>query len=886
MASASPQCQALRGDKQRCTEEATHANQLFCLLHSRQAQGLYVGYKRRNAKLEYLEKDSPEYLAKTKTPLVNDDFSAVNDEETIQDVINHLLTKYSTLNRVIEARKQHHMRFYSISYDYGHQLYIDKLVNQRHITLGALERARKRFLAMHYENERWYSWVKHAQDEQEENREKEQKKVKQEAALFQRHMKQLEARLEIMRRKEEKRLQDAFLDEAYKERMAQNDDNADDAAWDPIEDMEEDKRNQYIDLIKHFLWMPVDLEEIPSTTHDASSDTPSVDVPSVFVPTSEPEASTSSATAMVKAKKKKAKSGSKKTSSIEDGLVGQMKLLAIAKRPRSNRESELKEPDKKNIEIEEEMRKRLREGANKNRQIMPGTQIVGTMVNPHTTWDKTAPMPEDEIDDVIRDIREIKLYLFCRLILSQASLLPAALKANNVQEFLDDNTVAESDLRDLCLRVAEPTLQDIRDASADFAHGDKPDEISVDDTDDDDDETLEDLARSDTKYSHLHTRNWFIDRAKRYVEEKKKKKKKKNKSKGSESKSKVTICEKSIWNHASQNVMSRDGWLQFSIMAKDCNLQHAIQLCRNWSEFSDLSLLAMWQYFLASNWDSWGVNTLTQQLQQFGFFPYFADYNARTIMRYHQSGNRSAVRRQHDMIEARNILVGSMKRNDPVTRRFLQYLLIRAGEVLVMVRDGKTGRVITASPKEHLWTYRKKTGLGRAARDEWENILEMGPEFMKLTDQLREWRFGFNDFYDVYIWDLKPGQDEVEIFNKVSEDLRNAWLHDDDDVEESLYMFYNEGNEAEDAVLFPDESTRKNFAFREISNDPQHDALRDQQMHTIRCLPNLWVTGSAQARKEKLDGKSRALLKKTGLMREPKKMNFDIRMETLETQEI
>ncbi|VTO94292.1 unnamed protein product [Fusarium graminearum] len=455
MASASPQCQALRGDKQRCTEEATHANQLFCLLHSRQAQGLYVGYKRRNAKLEYFEKNSPEYLAKTKTPLVN-------DEETIQDVINHLLTNY----------------------DYGHQVYIDKLVSQRHITLGALERARKRFLAIHYENEQWYSW--------------EQKKVKHEAALFQRHTKQLEARLEIMRRKEEKKLQDAFLDEAYKEHMAQNDDNADDAAWDPIEDMEEDKRNQYIDLIKHFLWMPVDLEEIPSTTHDASSDTPSADVPSVSVPASEPEASTSSATAMVKAKKKKAKSGSKKTSSIEDGLVGQMKLLAIAKRPRSNRESELKEPDKKNIEIEEEMRKRLREGANKNRQIMPGTQVVGTMVNPHTTWDKTAPMPEDEIDDVIRDIREIKLYLFCRLVLSQASLFPAALKANNVQEFFDDNTVAESDLRDLCLRVAEPTLQDIRDASADFARGDKPDEISVDDTDDDDDETLEDLARSDT----------------------------------------------------------------------------------------------------------------------------------------------------------------------------------------------------------------------------------------------------------------------------------------------------------------------------------------------------------------------------------------------------
>ncbi|CAG1996618.1 unnamed protein product [Fusarium graminearum] len=326
--------------------------------------------------------------------------------------------------------------------------------------------------------------------------------------------------------------------------------------------------------------------------------------------------------------------------------------------------------------------------------------------------------------------------------------------------------------------------------------------------------------------------------------------------------------------------MSRDGWLQFSIMAKDCNLQHAIQLCRNWSEFSDLSLLAMWQYFPASNWDSWGVNTLTQQLQQFGFFPYFADYNARTITRYHQSGSRSAVRRQHDMIEARNILVGSMKRNDPVTRRFLQYLLIRAGEVLVMVRDGKTGRVITAPPKEHLWTTDK---VNKDLRNAWrmKHTREMYNHMEPLLRSLHR------DDSTGHTRQIKPGEHVESIWDAVMDERSivkmidvagpHIIVHDDDDVEESLYMFYNEANEAEDAVLFPDESTRKNFAFREISNDPQHDALRDQQMHTIWCLPNLWVTGSAQVRKEKFDGKSRALLKKTGLMREPKNMNFDIR---------
>lgn len=62
--------------------------------------------------------------------------------------------------------------------------------------------------------------------------------------------------------------------------------------------------------------------------------------------------------------------------------------------------------------------------------------------------------------------------------------------------------------------------------------------------------------------------------------------------------------------------MSRDGWLQFSVMAKDCDLRHAVQLCRNWDEFSRLNFLTLWQYFPASNWDSWGSDRLTQQLHE------------------------------------------------------------------------------------------------------------------------------------------------------------------------------------------------------------------------------------------------------------------------------
>ncbi|KAL9568814.1 hypothetical protein ACKAV7_007031 [Fusarium commune] len=864
---------ALRfADQQRCTEEATHANQLFCLLHARQAHGLYVGYKRRNAQLDALDKDPPAYLAEMHIPLANDDFNSVSDSKEMEEIVDHLHVKWNTLNRVIEARRKHHAHFYSINHDYGHQAYIDKLVSHRHIVLLALGRARKRLMAILYKKEQWYSWVRDAQDDQEANREKEQKKLKQETALFKRYMKQMEARMDLMRKKEEQKLQDAFLEEAYRERMAMNED-ADDEAWDPIEDMEDEQRHRYIDLIKHFLWMEVEVD------HPAALSSKPAEEPA---PAEEAPASTKK---LKNKKKNKGKSNAATNSSpLEElqNLLGQRKLLAMQASGKQSTEPELKEPDKKNIETEEEMRKRLSQGVKKNLDNISGMQLVGTLENPHETWDKTAPMEDDEIDELIRDIREIKLLLFCRLVLLQASLLPAALRATTVQEFLDDTSVTEADLRDLCLKVAEPTLQDIRDACADFARGDKADDkLPVeDDDDDDDDETMEQLLQSDERYSHLHTDDWFKARVIKEVESHRARKKVRKSQR--QRKTKVMICGKSIWNHASENAMSRDGWLQFSVMAKDCDLKHAIQLCRNWSEFSDLNLLTLWQYFPASNWTSWGQDRFMQQLQQLGFFPYFTDFDADQYSHHHQIGGRSQGRRQHDIVEARNILVGNMKRNDPVTRRFLQYLLMRRGELLVMVRDGKTGRVITAPSDEQLWTYRKKQGLGRASKNDWFNILEVGPGFMKLTDVLREWRFGFDDYYDVFIWDFVPGEPHMNLYNIVVMELRNAWrmrtpremyvhmepllrslhrnaktmrtrqikpgenlkslwdtiadersefrlfdvsnqkvtMRKDTEIAESPYMFYNKANDIEDAILFPDEltSNKKSVAFREIRN--------------------------------------------------------------------
>lgn len=98
------------------------------------------------------------------------------------------------------------------------------------------------------------------------------------------------------------------------------------------------------------------------------------------------------------------------------------------------------------------------------------------------------------------------------------------------------------------------------------------------------------------------------------------------------------------------------------------------------------------------------------------------------------------MRRQHSIAEARNIVVGHMKRNDSFTRRFIQYCTMRAGEILILVRDGKTGKIVTAPEKDHMWTYREKNGLGRASKNNWDKILEVGHDyFMAVDSKIAGW---------------------------------------------------------------------------------------------------------------------------------------------------
>ena len=84
------------------------------------------------------------------------------------------------------------------------------------------------------------------QDEEERSRDNEKKKIKREAVLFKRYWSTLEARAKELRKMEDLKRQDDFLEEVYRERISLREDK--DAAWDRIEDVVEDERATYVEI--------------------------------------------------------------------------------------------------------------------------------------------------------------------------------------------------------------------------------------------------------------------------------------------------------------------------------------------------------------------------------------------------------------------------------------------------------------------------------------------------------------------------------------------------------------------------------------------------------------------------------------------------------------
>lgn len=154
-----------------------------------------------------------------------------------------------------------------------------------------------------------------------------------------------------------------------------------------------------------------------------------------------------------------------------------------------------------------------------------------------------------------------------------------------------------------------------------------------------------------------------------------------------------------------------------------------------------------------------------------GFIVYFesAETDAATLHAQRNNNNRR-MRRAVGSFEARNFMCAHIKRDDPSSRRFLQYIAMQSHRVLLLVRDAETGKIIIKPKESQLWLYRDK----RIAHDKWNILKAIGPQFFEEMDKYREWNFSFKGYYDVYLWDLEPGQHFPAIYNLVQGTLFKA----------------------------------------------------------------------------------------------------------------
>ncbi|KAK2771436.1 hypothetical protein FQN52_000501 [Onygenales sp. PD_12] len=773
-------------DEKPCDTAATSTDGLFCVFHSKQCHGLYMGYKNRNAKLDELRSCPPKSLASRSTKLANDFFDDLGNESALSEIHDHLLQTYRLLDRVIKARKLHHSHFYAQTMDYGHQKYLDTLLQQKVTVAIALERVTRRTAEVLYKKRKWFQWTRKCQEEDEKVRDNEKRKIKREAALFRRQMKEVERRMRELRLREEKRRQEDFLQKAYEERLEH-----DAESWDPIEDVLENERGNYVDLIEHFLWLkgeqPEESEKHISPQEKAINvETPNVDVS----PTSDSRLEQSlESESKKKGKRRKGKAlapvqpddsirknSTDATPAETDAAVRQPVFIpAQSEEHKSTKEMQIAVGK---IESREEVRQRLIEGM----KIENGVLLLrGTIDEPELTSDRVPPIPADEADRLLDEISEIKNFLFCRLLLGNAALLPAAMRSSTVHELFKDPDVSVSDLRDICLKMEQPQLQDIRDACADFFRSnDENDELSSSAGDDSEEETDSDEDEEHWLVSRSRRENKIPSAWKSKREKKLSAQREKatnglgygpaaegegaaidfgdlDEEKPDQRKIRVKLCGRRIYHYPSSKSMSRGGWLHFSIIAKDCSFFRALELCKSWEEFFEVNVLAINNYFPSPYWLLPTGHLMHRQLLTMGFIPFYMNTKG-SMATFSESERIHGRGRVHATREVRNYICAQMCRSDPATRRFLQYVSMQTSRMMLVVRDAKTGKIIVKPPDDQAWLFRERMGHGRASRTPWKITKRVDEAFFTEMEERRAFRLGFDDFYDVYIWSTAAGQ--------------------------------------------------------------------------------------------------------------------------------
>ncbi|KAF2875318.1 hypothetical protein BDV95DRAFT_313916 [Massariosphaeria phaeospora] len=408
---------------------------------------------------------------------------------------------------------------------------------------------------MMYKQEQWLPWVEQCQDDAENQPTIESKKVKLEALLFKRHKKEMDRHQQRSKAKESAKREEEFLENAYNQRLSDMSEN-EQGEWDPVQDVFGYEREYYVDLIRFFLmFKDQDLTESPDS--ESSKDTGD-----------EPLERDGPTKQISKSAKRRADKAAKKVNAGSNNTADLSKESHII-----------------DMETRAQMRDRLRMPVKNER---PDGWYVPVNRIRYGASTHSPAIPEDEIEPLLEEIAEVKLFIFCRLLLSHASLLRIALQANSIEEFLANDQLTQEQLRDLTLALERPSLQDVRNACADFVRGEDEDDeqVSLDNGGvvEDDHEfrgkiipekyTMKAASNTLEDSKHLFGNEGILNFGKVT-----------NESDYIQKRTRIKICGRYIYDYPSDTALNRGGWFHFSIIARDSDLSEAANLCRNWNEF-------------------------------------------------------------------------------------------------------------------------------------------------------------------------------------------------------------------------------------------------------------------------------------------------------------
>lgn len=648
-----PTCTAISlHTKLPCASPATSSNTLFCAPHAHECHLLYLSYKRSQLAYETLC-STPPPKSFPKKNYATTDWSSYTSLAQLEESHHYLLEKYKHLTRCILGRDLHHTHFYKDTSDFGHQKYLDGLRQQREEVDGALRRLELRACQLRNAKERWTKWVRSYQASVDARDEEARKKVREEAVGYKEGME----RMEEMRRVEWER----GREEREKSEV-----------WDPIEEVIRVHRVGYLALVRLLLEREAQgVEEEEQALRRARELQRLVEGAAV-------------------GKKEREEALERKRMVLEEGRCKEgmvirpirMDLKQGAKQITGKEAFEM-------TDLKDEMMKDVIKSLNELFALERGA----------STYDLEER--EQSLENLKKNSRGVREYLFLRLIAKNPTLLEVALKKDSIEDFLaDDLAVRNSDLRELAFQLSKPSIIQVRHAFSDYWFSQNEGEVD--------------------KNSKQH-------------------------------KERVQLCGKWIHNFPEQAQLPRRGWFLFALLS-EIPLNKARELCNSWDELKELDLLLSQNYFAGLQNKGWEVagDFMFSTMRRMGYHHVHQQLGV--------DASQHATKKGEHALISRTVFHGIMGRNDPATRRFISFVKSAPALLNIYAHDMHLNKIITQPPKSEQWILKLRSPKIPKNRDpdDPKNYTIAQPfdeKFRQAMRSKRDWKPAFTDYIEIFVWD-------------------------------------------------------------------------------------------------------------------------------------